>query len=571
MSAVHPHRSRLAPDDPASIGGYRVLDRLGEGGMGIVYRGADAAGRPVAIKVIRRELAVDAAFLARFAAEVANAQRVAAFCTASVLDHGTADGLPYMITEFVEGPSLAAWVREHGPLPAERLSALAAGTAAALAAIHGARLVHRDLKPANVLLSARGPRVIDFGIARALDSTERHTATGVVVGSPGWMAPEAIFDGTSGPPADVFAWGLLVAFAASGSHPHGTGTMMQLAARAHEGSYTLTGLPDHLQGLVRQALDPDPARRPSADELLVALVGPDDPQLAATRMVTRQWPAGPVATTAAKPRRRGRILAVAGAAAGLVALLAGVLASEALNDGGDGRGASGRPSATATSTGKGSTDGPDKTVTAQGGTVTGNPFTKLPSGPCGMVGAPFPKEMGVMAKGAESEGTSLFSPKEKVPLCEFGTDITAKASDHQHQTASVRIMTVADTTTAEQRLSEARSRLPATKTSGSRIATSGPSDSMGDGAYYSSVFYGGRELRTEAQLLVRRGNVLIQVNVGAESVNEPPSVGPEFSGGVHLDRLRYQTFRDAARSWADAIATRAVVRLDACSACQTAP
>ncbi|MEU5877187.1 serine/threonine-protein kinase [Spirillospora sp. NPDC047279] len=568
-------RGRLVAGDPGEVGGYRVVGRLGEGGMGIVYRGEDAEGRPVAIKVIRRELAVDAAFRARFETEVANAGRVDASFTALVLDHGVADGLPYMVTEFVEGPSLAAWVRGHGPLPGERSRALATGTAAALAAIHGARLVHRDLKPGNVLLSERGPRVIDFGIARALDSNERHTATGVVVGSPGWMAPEAIFDGESGPPADVFAWGLLVGYAASGVHPHGTGTMMQLAARAQGGSYELTGLPDDLDGLVRRALDPDPARRPSAEELLVALVGPDDPQLAATRMVTRKWPVQVAA--AGKSRRRlmvGAGMVGAGAAVAIVVLLAGGLAGGVL----DGGPFSGERGGTSGASGKGTSGkaaagaGAGVLATGKGGAAAqSQPFRKLPGATCDLIDASKQKDMGLAGPGAESTATGLFSPKEKVPYCEFGPDITAKASDDQHRTASVRITTAPDVATATTRLNEARGRLPATATSKTRIVASGPSQSAGDAAYYSSVFYGGRELRTETTLLIRRDNVLVEIKVGAESVDEPPAVGPEFTGGIRVDRLRYLTFRDAARAWADAIGYDVVAKMDACAECKTSP
>ncbi|REE96561.1 serine/threonine protein kinase [Thermomonospora umbrina] len=258
--------------------------------MGAVYRGVAPDGRPVAVKVIRRELAADAGFRARFTDEVTNARRVASFCTARVLDHGEADGAPYLVTEYIEGPSLSDHVDEHGPLPAEPLRALAVGIATALVAIHGVRLVHRDLKPSNVLLSADGPRVIDFGVARALDSSERHTQTGFVVGSPGWIAPEQLFDGRVDTAVDVFTWGSLIAYAATGRHPYGSGNMMVLATKAYQGSHDLTGVPDALRPLITAALDPDPSRRPSAENLVVALVGDaDDPQTGARRLVTQAW------------------------------------------------------------------------------------------------------------------------------------------------------------------------------------------------------------------------------------------------------------------------------------------
>jgi Protein kinase domain len=305
----------LLADDPVTIGPYRLGGRLGAGGMGAVYLGHAPDGRPVAVKVIRRELALDPGFRARFASEVANAQRVASFCTARVLDHGETDGTPFLVTEFIEGVSLADQVAADGALPAERLRALGIGIATALTAIHAVRLVHRDLKPGNVLLTATGPRVIDFGIARALDADNPHTATGVIIGSPGWIAPEQVFDGTVTTAVDAFAWGSLVAYAATGRHPYGTGNLMVLAARAQQRQYDLDGLPGDLRDLVTAALDPDPVKRPTAQDLLISLVGAVEPQAAATLAITRAWDnpvpvqppaAGPV--PAARPTFRARAL-----------------------------------------------------------------------------------------------------------------------------------------------------------------------------------------------------------------------------------------------------------------------
>ncbi|MQY04454.1 serine/threonine-protein kinase [Actinomadura macrotermitis] len=277
------------PGDPRAVGGYRVLARLGEGGMGSVLLGTGPDGRLVAIKLIRRELALDPGFRARFDSEVAAARSVAPFCTARVLDHGRADGSPYLITEYIAGPSLEEYVKARGALPPEALRALAVGIATALAAIHTARLVHRDLKPSNVLLSATGPRVIDFGIARAVDSTTRHTQTGHIIGSPGWLAPEQVFEGAFGTSADVFAWGSLVAYAATGRHPYGTGNLMVLAVRAQRAEHDLSGVPDDLLPLVSSALAPDPRDRPSTERLLVTLVGEEDPLTEAQQALTRGW------------------------------------------------------------------------------------------------------------------------------------------------------------------------------------------------------------------------------------------------------------------------------------------
>ncbi|MBW8485832.1 serine/threonine-protein kinase [Actinomadura parmotrematis] len=273
QEARTPRSGPLMSDDPASIGAYRLLGRLGEGGMGSVYLGLASDGQRVAIKVIRPELVTGGSFRARFDSEITNARRVASFCTARVLDHGDTDGHPYLVTEYIDGPSLGDHVEASGPLPPEPLQALAVGVAAALIAIHAVRLVHRDLKPRNVMLAPDGPRVIDFGIARALDTDEHHTRTGGVVGSPGWIAPEQYFDGVVSPAADVFAWGSLIAYAATGRHPYGSGGMAALAQRARQAGYDVSGVPGKLQPLVRAALEPDPARRPTADGLLAGLLG----------------------------------------------------------------------------------------------------------------------------------------------------------------------------------------------------------------------------------------------------------------------------------------------------------
>ncbi|QKW37227.1 serine/threonine-protein kinase [Actinomadura sp. NAK00032] len=268
-----PSLRELRPDDPTRIGRYRIEAKIGEGGMGAVYLGRDEAGRAVAVKVVRAELAGDRTFLDRFHDEAANAQRVASFCTAQVLEHGADLGLAYLVTEYIDGPSLLEHVTGKGALSPGMLHGVAVGVAAALVAIHSAGLVHRDLKPSNVLLSISGPRVIDFGIARALDMASAHTRTGQVVGTPGWIAPEQITTQQVTPAVDVFAWGCLVAYAASGRNPFGQGSFQLLAARAVHADPEVGDLPPALAGLVRAALLKDPGARPTARDLLLALVG----------------------------------------------------------------------------------------------------------------------------------------------------------------------------------------------------------------------------------------------------------------------------------------------------------
>ncbi|RFS85771.1 DUF4190 domain-containing protein [Actinomadura spongiicola] len=258
-------------DLPERIGPYRVVDRLGEGGMGTVYAGLDASGRKVAIKVIRREFAADRQYRARFEAEVAAAQRVRPFCTAPVLDAGPAADPPYLVTEFVNGPSLDAAVAKDGPLRGADLEAVAVGIATALTAIHDAGVVHRDLKPANVLLSTFGPRVIDFGIARSLDGT-RLTATGGIIGTPAFMAPEQLDGRGATPASDVFAWGATVAFAARGGRCFDGDSIPAIIHQIISEEPDLSGLDGSLLDAVRAALAKDPARRPSAQALLDGLI-----------------------------------------------------------------------------------------------------------------------------------------------------------------------------------------------------------------------------------------------------------------------------------------------------------
>ncbi|MQA93446.1 MAG: protein kinase [Streptosporangiales bacterium] len=269
----------LAPDDPVAIGRYRLLGRLGSGGMGTVYLSeaegsAAEGGGQVAVKVIRPELALDEATRARFRDEMEHARRVASFCTARVIEHGTYQNRPFMVTDYIAGTPLSRQVSSGGPLEPATLHGVALGVAAALAAIHGVGLVHRDLKPANVILSLSGPRVIDFGIARALDDARAgHTQTGIVMGSPGWMAPEQLLEERVTTAADIFAWGCLVVYAGTGKHPYGNGDAVTLGRRVLFSEPAIGDLPEPIRSLVQASLVRDPATRPTAQDLLLGLVG----------------------------------------------------------------------------------------------------------------------------------------------------------------------------------------------------------------------------------------------------------------------------------------------------------
>jgi hypothetical protein len=279
----------LLPGDPRRLGGYRVLGRLGEGGMGTVFLASSVDGAPVAIKVIRAEYATNDQFRARFRAEANAARRVARFCTAQVLDVGTDGDAAYLVTEYIDGPTLAAVIAQDGPLRGSMLESLAIGVAAALNGIHTAGVVHRDLKPSNVLLSRMGPKVIDFGIARAVDGLDTLTDPGELIGTPAYMAPER-FGGRVTAATDVFTWGAVVTYAGTGRTPFGTGTPHELMHRVTHDEPHLDGLDPPLRDLVARALSKRPEARPSARELLLELVGEaDDPIGASTRVLSATW------------------------------------------------------------------------------------------------------------------------------------------------------------------------------------------------------------------------------------------------------------------------------------------
>ncbi|MCK9874908.1 protein kinase [Frankia sp. Ag45/Mut15] len=262
----------LLEEDPRQIGPYRLQNRIGAGGMGTVYLGFTPDQRAVAVKVASEDLAEDVEFRSRFEREVHAALRVRGNAVAAVLDADTDALAPWMVTEYVEGISLAQAVRARGRLENHLVRGLAVGLADALVAIHSAGVVHRDLKPSNILLAWDGPKVIDFGVAHLTDSSTL-TRTGHVIGTLAWMSPEQMRGETSGSAADIFAWANCVTYAATGRHPFHAESPDQLALRVQRDAPDLDALPAYLHSVVARSLSKDPARRPTASALLAALVG----------------------------------------------------------------------------------------------------------------------------------------------------------------------------------------------------------------------------------------------------------------------------------------------------------
>ncbi|MCA6094609.1 protein kinase [Streptomyces sp. SCA3-4] len=266
----------LSEEDPQVIGAYRLLGRLGAGGMGRVYLGRSAGGRTVAVKVVHPHFALDEQFRARFRREVESARRVGGAWTAPVLDADPGAGVPWVATGYVAGPSLTQAVAEVGPLPERTVRALGAGLAEALAAVHALGLVHRDVKPSNVLLALDGPRLIDFGIARATDGTASLTSTGVSIGSPGYMAPEQILGRDVTGAADVFSLGAVLTYAATGEPPFGGDSSAALLYKVvHEEPVLGPGLAGPLRELAAACLAKSPADRPTPAEAARRLAAPE--------------------------------------------------------------------------------------------------------------------------------------------------------------------------------------------------------------------------------------------------------------------------------------------------------
>ncbi|AMW10024.1 serine/threonine protein kinase [Streptomyces qaidamensis] len=258
----------LHSDDPKSVGGYRLLDRLGAGGMGVVYRARARSGRDVAIKVVHAQYAADTVFRARFRQEIAAVRKVSGAFTAPVLDADPEAARPWMATQYVPGPSLAGRIRDRGALPDADLRGLALGLVEALRDIHRAGVVHRDLKPANVLLAEDGPRVIDFGISRAAENHQTLTETGQMIGTPPFMSPEQLVDARAvGPASDVFSLGALLVYSVTGRGPFDADSPYLTAYRVVHDEPVLTGVDGPLRGLLERCLSKEPADRPRLDEL----------------------------------------------------------------------------------------------------------------------------------------------------------------------------------------------------------------------------------------------------------------------------------------------------------------
>jgi hypothetical protein len=257
---------RLRREDPRVVGAFRLHRRLGAGGMGVVYLGADKRGQRVALKVIRPELAEDQEFRSRFAREVSAARRIRGGCTARLVAADLEAERPWFATQYVPGPSLHDKVAENGVLPAAEVASIGAALAEGLVAVHEAGVVHRDLKPSNILLSPKGPRIIDFGIAWATGASTL-THVGTAVGSPGFLAPEQVRGAAVTPATDVFAFGATLAYGATADSPFGQGSSEVMLYRVVHEEPDLAGVPDALAPLVYACLAKDPADRPSTAQL----------------------------------------------------------------------------------------------------------------------------------------------------------------------------------------------------------------------------------------------------------------------------------------------------------------
>ncbi|WP_275588346.1 serine/threonine-protein kinase [Streptomyces sp. HB132] len=284
----------LAPEDPAAIGPYRLTGSLGEGGMGKVYLAQSRGRRRVAVKVVRPEIAADPGFRERFRREIEAARAVGGFWTAPIVDADPDAATPWVATDYIAAPNLAEHVNEYGPYGVDELVSLTVGLAEALETIHRAGLVHRDLKPSNILATDDGPRVIDFGISKAVQGLTTLTDTGLIIGSPGFMSPEQASGGRVGPSSDIFSLGTVLVFAATGKGPFDAESIPAMLYRVVHDTPSLNGVPEGLQEVLAACLEKSAERRPTPGKLLDRLNGASLP--APTRPMQRHE-----ATTATSP------------------------------------------------------------------------------------------------------------------------------------------------------------------------------------------------------------------------------------------------------------------------------
>ncbi|MEV6761841.1 protein kinase [Streptomyces sp. NPDC051105] len=304
---------RLRREDPRVVGSFRLHRRLGAGGMGVVYLGSDKKGQRVALKVIRPDLAEDQEFRSRFAREVSAARRIRGGCTARLVAADLEAERPWFATQYVPGPSLHDKVADDGPLGAADAAAVGAALSEGLVAVHEAGVVHRDLKPSNILLSPKGPRIIDFGIAWATGASTL-THVGTAVGSPGFLAPEQVRGAAVTPATDVFSLGATLAYASTGDSPFGHGSSEVMLYRVVHEEPQLYGVPDALAPLVRACLAKDPEDRPSTLQLSLRLKeiaareaqGLPDVRPPAPRAAEADRPTGRLAETYPEPQRAQR-------------------------------------------------------------------------------------------------------------------------------------------------------------------------------------------------------------------------------------------------------------------------
>ncbi|WP_460368178.1 serine/threonine-protein kinase, partial [Actinocorallia lasiicapitis] len=268
-----PEAEALRPGDPSQIGPFRLTGRLGEGGQGVVFMALSETGERVAVKLLHTRFTGNPRARGAFAYELAAAQKVDPFCTARILAADVEGDIPYIASEYIEGHSLKRTVEQWGPRAGSQLNRLAIGTATALVAIHKAGVVHRDFKPSNVLLGPDGPRVIDFGVARALDLTTTSISSGGPVGTPAYMAPEQFAHAPVNTAVDVFAWASTLVYASCGQPPFGNDSISVVINRILNAEPDLGALTGGLRELAFACLQKNPQARPSADQLLLDLIG----------------------------------------------------------------------------------------------------------------------------------------------------------------------------------------------------------------------------------------------------------------------------------------------------------